>query len=177
MAKRDTGKFDRIPNDLYRTFDPRAMRALAPHLMPGTLFCEPCGGHGDLIDQLVNAGHQMAAAFDIDPRRADIRKGDATTIRWRTSRGYFITNPPWTRDLLHRIIRNLASQAPTWLLFDADWAFTDQSAQFAPLMRKVVAVGRLRWIPNTDMDGRENSAWYLFDGTRPPAPTEFIGRQ
>ncbi len=55
MAKRSDGDFERIPNDLYRTWDPRAVRALLPHLAPRTRFVEPCAGAGDLIDQLVNA--------------------------------------------------------------------------------------------------------------------------
>ncbi len=177
MAKRSDGDFERIPNDLYRTWDPRAVRALLPHLAPHTRFVEPCAGAGDLIDQLVNAGHECVAAYDIAPLRGDILQGDATTLRWRTSSGFWVSNPPWTRDIMHAIIKNLCVQAPCWLLFDADWLFTKQATPYLIYLRKVVAVGRLRWIPDSDADGKDNVAWFSFDGTRPHGPIEFVGRQ
>lgn len=176
MAKRSDGQFERIPNDLYRTWDTRALARLLPHLSPQTLFVEPCAGAGDLVDQLVNAGHRCRGAFDIAPLRGDIRPGDATTLRWNTSTGVWITNPPWTRHMLHAIIRNLAAQAPMWALFDADWMHIDKSAQLMPICRKIVSVGRLKFIPDSEHDGKDNCAWYLFDATRPPGPIEFVGR-
>lgn len=177
MAKRSDGQFERIPNDLYRTWDTRALARLLPHLAPKTLFVEPCAGAGDLVDQLVHAGHICAGAFDIAPLRADIKQGDATTLRWRTSRGVWISNPPWTRHMMHTIIRNLASQAPFWALFDADWMHIDKSVDLMRICRKIVSVGRLKFIPDSPHDGKDNCAWYLFDGTRPAGPIEFIPRQ
>lgn len=178
MAKRSTGQFERIPNDLYRTWDPRAVKALLPHLAPGTRFVEPCAGHGDLIDQLVNAGHDCVGAFDIDPGRGDIKRGDATTLTWKTMTGVFVSNPPWSRHLLHPIIKALAYQAPTWLLYDSDWLFTGQADPYLPYLRKVVTVGRLKWIPGSPDDGKDNVCWYLFDATRPFSDNlEFIGRR
>lgn len=176
MGKRENGKFERVPNDLYRTFDPRAVRPLLPHLDPGTIFVEPCAGHGDLIDQLAYHGHRCKAAYDIDPKRGDIRRADALDLRWNTRRGKYITNPPWRRDILHPLIKHLAAQAPTWLLFDSDWLQTDQSSAYLHLLRKVVVVGRVRWIPDTEMDGYDNVQWHLFDGTCPPGPIELFGR-
>lgn len=179
MGKRQQGKFERVPNDLYRTWDSRAVRPLLPLLEPGTQFVEPCAGHGDLIDQLKIAGHHCLAGFDIAPKRYDIRLADAARLKWpRPGRGIWITNPPWTRDLLHPIIRNLARQAPLWALFDADWFYTDQSGDLAAeLLHKVVAVGRVRWIEGSAMDGFDNCAWYLFDGTRPRSgPIEAVPR-
>jgi len=178
MGKRQTGKFERVPNDLYRTWDERAVRPLLAQLEPGTRFVEPCAGHGDLIDQLVRAGHHCLAAYDIAPMRYDIRRGDATRIVWpQPGRAIWITNPPWTRDILHKIIKRLSSQAPLWALFDADWFYTDQSSAFLHLLHRIVAVGRVRWIPESDMDGFDNAAWYLFDGTRPRlGEIEAIGR-
>lgn len=76
MGKRSD--FARRRNDLYRTFDPRAVAALLPHLGPFVWFYEPCAGDGVLVDQLE-------------------------------------------------------------------------------------AVGRLRWIEGTTMDGKDDCAWYLFD--------------
>ena len=177
MTKRADGKFEKIPNDLYRTWDERAARRLFPHLAPRTQFIEPCAGAGDLIDLLRVGGHRCVGAYDLAPLRADIKPGDATRMRWKTpGRTIFITNPPWTRPALHAIITHLCRQAPVWMLFDADWLFTDQSAPFLRYLRKVVAVGRLRWIPGTTMDGFDNCAWYLFDGTRSATDIIFVGR-
>src|SRR4051812_2731852 len=99
MGKRAPGKFEKIPNDLYRTWDYRAVRPLLPHLSPGTQFVEPCAGCGDLVDQLPVAGHRLVRAYDIDPQRHDIHKGDARTLRWNTINGMWISNPPWTRNV------------------------------------------------------------------------------
>lgn len=177
MAKRSDGQFERIPNDLYRTWDERAVRALLPHLERGTQFVEPCAGAGDLIDQLERYGHRCLRALDIDPQRGDVLRGDALRLRWpRPGRGIFITNPPWTRDIMHAIIKHLCRQAPLWALFDADWVHSDQSGPYLIYLRKIVSVGRLKWIPGSEHDSKDNSAWYLFDGTRPPGPIEFIGR-
>lgn len=163
MSKRSN--FERRKNDLYKTWDPRAVKALLPHLAPYTKFIEPCAGDGVLADQLVAAGHCCIQASDIDPLRDDIRQCDVFDVRWTPDA--FITNPPWTRQILHPLIVHLSDQAPTWLLFDADWLHTKQAAPFKDRLRKVVSVGRLRWIPGTKMDGKDNVAWFLFD--RPSA--------
>lgn len=159
MSKRSD--FERRKNDLYETWDPRAVKALLPHLAPNTKFIEPCAGRGVLKDQLVAAGHRCIQASDIDPLRDDIVKADVMSVRWTPEA--FITNPPWTRQILHPLIVHLSDQAPTWLLFDADWLHTKQAAPFKDRLRKVVSVGRLRWIPGTKMDGKDNVCWYMFD--------------
>jgi len=88
----------------------------------------------------------------------------------------FITNPPWSRDVLHDIIVNLSNQAPSWLLIDSDWMHTQQSIPYLPRLRKIVSVGRVRWIPGSPYDGKDNCCWYLFD--RPSnQETVFIGRR
>lgn len=175
MGKRSDGDFERRKNDLYETFDPRAVAALLPHLAPGTRFVEPCAGRGVLMDQLVAAGHVCLGACDIDPGRADIAEADALTHRPSSPPERFITNPPWTRALLHPMIVHLSDQAPTWLLFDADWKHTKQAALYLPRLKKVVSVGRLKWIPGSKHDGKDNCAWHLFDKPGNLAP-EFYGR-
>lgn len=166
--------FPRKRNDLYRTFDPRAVAALLPHLPACTVFAEPCAGDGVLIDQLVRAGHVCAWASDIDPKRADIHENDATTCGLGAAKKY-ITNPPWTRWLLHEVIVNLSNQAPTWLLFDAAWVHTKQARPHLNRLRTIVSVGRLRWIPDTPHDGKDDCCWYEF-GAPSDAPTLFYGR-
>ena len=47
MGKRSD--FDRIPRDYYPT-PKAAVGPLLPHLLPATLFIEPCAGEGHLID-------------------------------------------------------------------------------------------------------------------------------
>lgn len=174
MGKRSS--FQRIERDYYRTWDPRAVPPLLPHLEPGTRFIEPCAGDGTLLDQLTAAGHVCVDAWDIEPQRADILKVDALGLKIQgDERPKFITNPPWRRDFLHPLIAHLSDQAPTWLLFDADWKYTRQAIPFKSRLRRIVAVGRLKWIEGSPHDAKDNCAWYLFD--RPDdVPAEFYGR-
>ena len=51
---------------------------------------------------------------------------------------------------------------PTWLLFDADWAHTKQARPYLKYCDKIVSVGRVKWIPDSKMTGKDNCAWYLF---------------
>lgn len=170
MGKRSD--FDRIPRDFYPT--PRsAVTPLLPHLPPATRFCEPCAGDGTLIDHLTAHGHHCAAAWDTAPQRADIDTQDART-RLIGNIDCHITNPPWDRKLLHPIITNLTLSAPSWLLFDADWPHTSQAIPFLPLLRKIVSVGRVKWITDSPHTGKDNCAWYLF--AEGDGPTEFFGR-
>jgi hypothetical protein len=64
--------------------------------------------------------------------------------------------------------------APTWLLFDADWAYTRQAAPFLKYCAKIVVIGRVKWIEDSDMAGKDNSCWYLFG--REETQTVFYGR-
>lgn len=172
MGKRSN--FERRERDFYPTpYD--AALPLLPHLKPGARFCEPCAGDGSLVDHLTKHGFVCARARDIEPRRGDIDKKDAlTTLTGNID--YFITNPPWDRKILHPLIEFLSDQHPTWLLFDSDWMHTKQSGV---LMQrrcvKIVSVGRVKWIPNSKMTGKDNCCWYLFDRNYFLSP-QFIGR-
>jgi hypothetical protein len=180
MSKRASGKHERRDRDFYATTPVKPVLALLPHLPGAVSFCEPCAGDGRLIRHLQKAGHVCTDAFDIQPQRHPIRTGDARTARVASSARLIITNPPWERDTLHRIIRNLAAQRPTWLLLEADWAFTQQAVPFGPHCRKIVSVGRVRWLEGTPedqgADGFDNAAWYLFD-SRSRGRTEFVWRR
>lgn len=171
MGKRSS--FERVPRDFYPT-PVEAVAPLLPHLAPETRFCEPCAGNGVLVDHLTAAGHYCAAAWDIEPQRADIDQQDATQ-RQIGNIDCFITNPPWDRKVLHSIILNLAAQHPTWLLFDADWMHTKQAIPFLPMLHVVVSVGRVKWIKDSPFTGKDNCCWYLFDANT-SAVTEFVGR-
>jgi hypothetical protein len=175
MGKRSN--FERIPRDFYPT-PPEAVGPLLPHLGEWVWFVEPCAGDGALISALEAAGHTCAYACDIEPRAECITEKDALTItpndRW-VAYDFIITNPPWDRAILHSMIAHFSAIKPTWLLFDADWMHTKQSAPFMPYLHKIVSVGRVKWIPDSTMTGKDNCCWYLFDQTS-EAAAQFIGR-
>jgi hypothetical protein len=174
MGKRSS--FERIPRDFYPT-PKSAVLPLLPHLAPRTRYVEPCAGNGALITHLASAGHECAGAYDIEPQPIPgflCLQKDAGIYDYPAGLP-FITNPPWDRKVLHPIIMNLSRQAPTWLLFDADWMHTRQAAPFMSRLRKVVSVGRVKWIPDSPFTGKDNCCWYLFDACS-SAPAQFIGR-
>jgi hypothetical protein len=73
-----------------------------------------------------------------------------------------VTNPPNTRELMHRLIEHFQRIAPTWLLLDSDWASTRQAAPFLPHCSDIVAIGRVKWIEGSKHTGKDNYAWYRF---------------
>lgn len=177
MSKRTQG-LERRKNDFYETpWD--AVRPLLPHLPRQCRFIEPCAGAGKLIDHLEAVGHKCIAAFDIAPQRADIRQRSCHQVRVRNrpANTFYITNPPYRREIMHPIIRHLANQLPTWLIFEMDWLATQQAIPFLPYCHKVVAVGRVRWIEGTTMDGMENFMWAMFDASYTTPYVEFYGKQ
>ena len=170
MAKRSPGQFARLPQDQYAT-PVAGVAPLLPYLDPATRFVEPCCGLGFLAAHLTRAGHVLVSAYDLphDARTKRYPEANDGTI--------FITDPPWSRPTLHAIIANLSSQAPTWLLIDADWMHTGQSIPLMARLRAVISVGRLKWIPDSPHTGKDNCAWLLFDRPDDRATTQFIGRK
>lgn len=166
----------RIAKDKYRT-PMEAVLPLLPHLSPRTRFAEPCAGDGRLARHLEVHGHRCLGMWDTDPDHADVHHGNAERIRWPDpGDAIWITNPPWRRDWLHPIIRNLIRWAPAWLLFDAGWMHNGtQYPVFQPYLRKIVSIGRVRWIEGSDFDSMDDCCWYLFDPQFDPAPPVFIG--
>jgi hypothetical protein len=194
VGKRSDGAFKRRKNDAYNT-PPSPVLALLPHLKKGTRFIEPCAGRGHLISHLADHGHECVYASDIaadnsPPRRGEPRtatkytyRKDALTLTRENVERYcreepdaVITNPPWTRELLHPMILNLRTIRPTWLLFDADWMHTIQAAPLLDMCSKVVSVGRVKWIPKSKHVGMDNAAWYLFPMRHSGGP-KFIPRR
>lgn len=169
MGKRSN--FERRDRDFY----PTPMSAVVPlrsHLSDEFEYIEPCAGAGDLIDHLSWFGGRCVSAFDIEPMRDDIKVGDA----FREPLGnLIITNPPWDRELLHGMIDRFTDGQDCWLLFDADWMHTKQASEFLSLCRKVVSVGRVKWIPDSKMTGKDNCCWYYF--SRQGEGTTFYGRE
>jgi hypothetical protein len=168
MAKRSD--FKRRPADAYQTIDPRASRALKPYLYGVRTFIEPCAGEGHLVRQLEDIGLLCVHS-------ADIADGhDAMQLVNAHHADAIITNPPWTRVLLHSMILRFQAIAPTWLLFDGDWAFNKHAAPYLDQCSDIVAVGRLRWVEGTTVSGKDNSAWYKFWHRHSGGP-KFHGRK
>lgn len=165
MGKRSD--FKRIEKDFYCTVDPRAVQALLPFLEPGTRFAEPCCGEMHLIHALASHGH-------VCTHWSDISHG-VDALGLFKEYDPIITNPPWSRPTLHKMIPHFINISPyCWLLFDADWAHTKQSAPYMKFCTDIVSVGRLIWIPGTTMSGKDNCAWYRFE--RNAGGTQFHGR-
>ena len=172
MSKRNS-TFARHSRDFYKTPE-QAVRPLLPHLPKGTRYIEPCAGDGALVDILGAAGHTCVHASDIEPQSDTIAEADALDAPFLPYADFIITNPPWSRHLLHPMIEAFRVVLPTWLLFDADWAHTKQSAPHMRYCSMIVSVGRVTWIAGTKNTGLDNAAWYLF--TKDPALTAFVGR-
>lgn len=175
MSKR-CSRFARHKNDLYLT-PPEAVAPLRAHLAPALRFIEPCAADGGLARMLEGFGHTCVGAYDIVPQAPHVEMADALTIDAATlgaQADLWITNPAWTREVLHALIDALAWQMPAWLLFDADWCHTRQAGRFLPHCARIVSVGRVRWISGSPHTGKDNAAWHLFaPRTGPPA---FYGR-
>ena len=175
MGKRSD--FKKRKQDKYYTPYAPAIPLLLPHLVGDKTFIEPCVGDGQIVKHLARHGHRCLSSSDISPEFEGAGVADATTIKTNGAR--VITNPPWTRVLLHKIIWNLSQQGETWLLFDSDWQYTVQDKiakshgvkqvpELLEYCELIVAVGRISWMGN-GVSGMDNCAWYKFtpQKTRP----------
>jgi hypothetical protein len=166
MGKRSD--FERREADFYPT--PRAaVLPLIPYLRGIKTFAEPCSGDGDLVRHLESFGLHCSYS-------GDIRNGqDALALEHYGTADCIITNPPWSRDQMHRLIAHFQNSRPTWLLMDADWARTKQAAPFLRNCSDIVAVGRVKWIEGSAHSGKDNAAWYRFHIRHTAGPV-FHGR-
>ena len=170
MGKRSD--FKRRAQDAYYT-PYEAVYPLLPFLGDVYQFAEPCAGDGRLIRHLENHSLFCAYAADISEGR-DALEWDGTPDAGTVDA--IITNPPWTRAILHPMIRHFQQIAPTWLLFDADWMHTKQAAPFLGQCSHIVSVGRVKWIEDSPYTGKDNAAWYRFDAMHEDGPM-FYGKQ
>jgi hypothetical protein len=154
MGKRSN--FERREADFYPT--PRAaVTPLIPYLRGIGSFVEPCAGDGALVRHLEEFGLCCVYA-------GDIRSGqDALELDHYGAADAIITNPPYTRPVMHALIAHFQRIAPTWLLLDSDWASTRQAAPFMPGCSDIVAIGRVKWIEGSKHTGKDNHAWFRFD--------------
>lgn len=170
MGKRSN--FARIDRDAYQTIDPRAVDMLIPHLRGIRTFAEPCAGEGYLVGQLQAAGLVCTYEGDISTGLDALVHpfGDDATF------DAIISNVPWRRDILHPMIVRFQAMAPSWLLFDAEWAHTKQAAPYLDQCSHIVSVGRLKWIPNSPHQSKDSCAWFRFHSQHSGGP-RFVGRE
>jgi hypothetical protein len=148
--------FKRRKHDDYPTIDPRAVKALRPYLYGVKTFAEPCCGRGDLVRWLESIRLTCVLQSDI------VTGTDALALRDFRGADAIITNPPWSRALLHPLILHFQKYAPTWLLFDSDWAYNRHAMPYIEQCCDIVAVGRLTWFEDTRHSGKDNVSWYKF---------------
>jgi hypothetical protein len=161
MSKRSS--FERRESDFYPT-PAKAVLPLFPYLSGIRTFAEPCCGDGDLVRHLVSHGLRCVYQGDIQTGQ------DALETDYYGVVDAIITNPPYTRDLMHRLILHFQRIAPTWLLIDSGWAETRQAALFMPACTDIVTVGRLKWIEGSKHSGKDNHSWYRFDARHRSGP-------
>lgn len=137
MGKRDGNKFERNKRDYYATIDPAAANALIEHLPISCLFIEPCAGAGDLRNELErHYGVVCTYACDIEPSGEKVSEENCLNIKGvAEDTTCFITNPPYSWDMLQPILDYLPAIRPTWLLLQpttcttSEWPPTWQDAK------------------------------------------------
>ncbi len=174
MGKRSN--FERKPRDFYVT-PYNAVLPIIEHLDNNTRFSEPCAGDGALCKHLAKHGHSCYWLSDIEPQVDIIQQANALdlTVPLSTS-DCIITNPPWDRKVLHDMIEHFRNLNDTWLLFDSDWIHTKQSKEYIKYCHKIVSIGRVKWIEDSNSVGKDNCAWYLFKSNANKGYVEFYGR-
>lgn len=152
MGKRSN--FERHEADFYPT-PQAAVLPLIPHLR-GTgirTFAE------SLVRHLESFGLRCAYAGQ-----------DALALDHYGAADAIITNRPYTRNLMHRLIAHFHRILPTWLLIDYDWSATKQAAEYMPHCSDIVILPRLRWFEGSKNSGKDNHAWYRFDSRHSGGP-------
>lgn len=189
MGKRSN--FDRKDKDFYETWDRRACRQLVNEFSYGETYCDPCCGDGALIENLSNIRPDVKCVWtnELYPENYTLIPNSTHDITARPIIGSFnkyVMNSPWKRHLLHAIIDRLMQDRPVWALIDSNWKETIQQSvankynvKTVPALLKncvkIKSVGRLKWIRDSDHDGKDDQSWYLFDKNF-TGQTEFYGR-
>jgi hypothetical protein len=162
MGKRSD--FERSPKDQYYTWSERPYQTIKHFLPYGSTFAEPCCGKMHMVDHLEGMGYRCNWASDIDASHP-IPKLDALELTSEHVKDcqYIVTNPPWTRSILHPLIEHFSSLKPTWLLFDMGWVATEQSIPYMRHCKIIVPNPRIKWIKDSKHGSLDDTVWYLFD--------------
>ena len=154
---------------------------MIPYLRGVHTFAEPCCGDGALVRHLESFGLRCVYKGDIATGQ------DALKLTAKKYKGADagITNPPFkypedpehtTRLLRDLIQRFLDIGVPFWLLLPHDWSANKSSATYLRSCSDIVPIGRVKWIPDSEYSGMDNSAWYRFDVHRHAAGPIFHAR-
>ena len=176
MGKRSN--FERVERDFYPT-PYKAVEPLVQHLPKKQFaFAEPCAGDGALVNHIETMTNGWCSwASDLEPQTDTILTRHFREINMDDlfEADYILTNPPWDMSLLHPMIEYFTAYRPTWLLFDSDWMHTKQSVPYISMLKKIVSIGRVKWIEDSKSVGKDNCCWYLFDRFSSDK-TKFYGR-
>ncbi len=198
MGKRTTGTYPRRESDFYPT-PPETTAKVIPHLDNRVkIIAEPMCGDGAIVEVFVEAGYFTSYVADITPRGHALNYDHIQTkdVFETTAEDFddvdvIVSNPPWPSPKHHNpsdrapvgagqptvaIIKHLIQFKPCWMLLSADFMHNQYFGALAPYCRKIVSVGRVKWIPDSKAVGMDNACWYFFETTIEEwAITEFIG--
>jgi hypothetical protein len=144
---------------------------LLPFLRGIRRFAEPCCGDGALVRHIESFGLRCVYQGDIATGQDALERdsyGDAQVI---------ITNPPYTRKVMHRLIAHFTRIMPTWLLLESDWALTKQALPYMASCTDIVSVRRIRWFEGTKGNSKDNFGWYRFAAGHTAGPLLHCGDQ
>ena len=163
----------RRENDFYPT-PKKAVEPVLRHLLEYGNFCEPCAGDGALIrhlEDLTDGGMWCSKAYDIDPQakvatfNVPIEQRNALNLGPQDVLlcDLIITNPPYQWDMLKPLLEHLPSLKPTWLLLPFSYACNKRMAPYMKVCKKLVPIGRVKWIEDSKQSSTDDFGWYLFD--------------
>lgn len=159
----------RRDRDWYGTPE-KAVKSLIAHLPEYGNFCEPCAGDGRLSKHIQSLSHDALfpkLQYDIEPQADGIIKKDALSI---VAEDLFeidllITNPPFEWSTLQQILELFPTLKPTWLLLPFGYACNKRMAPHMDICKKVVPIGRVKWIEDSKQSSTDDFAWFLFDAS------------
>lgn len=174
MSKRATVKGNNITQrgrnerDYYPT-PIEAVAPLIPHLPETGVFMEPCAGDGRLarhIEQLTEMQVWARGLLDIEPQHPSVTRFDALTLSpWHMiGVDFLVTNPPFAWDTLKPMIETFVDLKPTFLLLPFSYACNKRMAIYMERCRKVIPIGRVKWIEGSKQTSTDDFAWFMFDG-------------
>jgi len=174
MAKRASVKSNNITEKPRRDRDwyatpSKAVEPLIPHLTEYGTFCEPCAGDGRLsvhIDRMTDGAWWARQEFDIEPQINSITQKDALTLTYSDTleSDLIITNPPFLWSILQPMLELFPTLKPTWLLLPFGYACNKRMAPYMTICKKVVPIGRVKWIEGSKQTSTDDFFWGLFDG-------------
>jgi hypothetical protein len=153
MGKRSNKKRRKL--DFYPT-PFKAVPMLIPHLNGVRSFGEPCCGDGRLVRHLESFGLICVYAGDIAAGQDALARDDYGAI------DAIVTNPPFTHEVLAKLLPHFMRIAPAWLLLPMDFASNVRDAPYLAACTDVVPFGRVQWIDGTEDTSKDNFGWFRF---------------